>query len=80
MISIDLKNVILKRLKLQDYEILNETKANTIPGWDSLSHLSILMEVEKVFGIKFKMPEILRLRNIGDLQNLVDAKMKEKNL
>ena len=40
--------------------------------WDSLTHITFIVEVEKRFGIKFRNAEIARLQCIGDLKRLVD--------
>lgn len=74
MISERLKKVILKTLKLNDFDLRDETQAYQVPGWDSLNHVVVLVAVEKEFGIRFHVAEVLRLRNIGDLQALVDSK------
>ncbi|MBK6679236.1 MAG: acyl carrier protein [Ignavibacteriales bacterium] len=75
MISERLKNTILKQLELEDYEILEETKANTIPGWDSLSHANVILTIEKEYNIRLKHIEVLKCKNLGDLQRLVDSKL-----
>jgi acyl carrier protein len=75
VISTRLKEVILRQLDLDQLELDETMEANAVPGWDSLSHVSILAAVEKEFGIRFKMLETLRLKNIGDLQRLIDAKL-----
>jgi acyl carrier protein len=74
MISDRLKSVILKQLDLGDYPIDEATTAPSVPGWDSLSHVRVLSAIEAEFGIRFKSLEVLRLRNVGDLQALVDRK------
>jgi len=77
MISDKLRKVILSELDLDDFDFQDETKATEVPGWDSLNHVNIIIAVEKHFGIKFKSLEILRLKNVGDLQNLVDSKLNK---
>jgi acyl carrier protein len=74
MISPKLKQVIIGVLKVDDFDILDATTAKDVPGWDSLSHLGILSAVEKDYHIHFRTMEVLRLKNVGDLQRLVDAK------
>jgi acyl carrier protein len=77
MISERLKRTILNELKLDNFEITGETTAVQIPGWDSLNHINMILAVEKEYNIRFKNIEILRLRNIGELQSLVDSKTKD---
>ncbi|MBX3009365.1 MAG: acyl carrier protein [Melioribacteraceae bacterium] len=75
MISKELKSVILDVLHLDDFDLHDETIAPDVPGWDSLTHINIILAVEKKFSIKFKSYEVLRLKNVGDLQKLVDLKL-----
>jgi acyl carrier protein len=77
MISLELKTVILSVLKLDDWDLTDTTLAAEVPGWDSLSHINVVTAVEKNFGVRFKNVEVLRLKNIGDLQRLVDSKLAQ---
>lgn len=77
MISHELKTVILSVLKLDDWDLTDTTLAAEVPGWDSLSHINVVAAVEKHFGVRFKNAEVLRLKNIGDLQRLVDSKLAQ---
>ncbi len=77
MISDKLKNTILKELKLEDFHFEESTTADQVPGWDSLSHLNVILAIEKEFNIRFKPYELLKLKNIGELQKLIDEKIKK---
>jgi acyl carrier protein len=74
MISPELKKVILKQLNLDDFDLQDETIAPEVPGWDSLNHMNIILAVEEHFKVKFKSYELLRLKNVGELQKLVDLR------
>jgi acyl carrier protein len=74
MVSERLKQVILKELNLDDFEIQDETTANQVPGWDSFNHINVILAVEKEYNVKFKGLEILKVKNIGELQRLIDSK------
>ena len=54
MISDKLKKTILDELKLDDFDFQDDTTADQVPGWDSLSHLNVILAVEKEFNIRFK--------------------------
>ena len=51
-----------------------ETTAAEIPGWDSMNHITIVVEAEQHFGIKVRTSEIEALRNVGDFVSLIAAK------
>lgn len=75
MVSNDLKKVILNVLQLDDWAIADTTLAAEVPGWDSLSHVNVVSAVERHFGVRFKNVEVIKLKNVGDLQRLVDSKL-----
>ncbi|KPK98774.1 MAG: hypothetical protein AMJ95_02700 [Omnitrophica WOR_2 bacterium SM23_72] len=79
MISDRLKKIILNQLKLENFDLTQDTKAYQVPGWDSLNHAIILAAIEKEYDIHFNIAEVLRLKNLGDLQNLVNSKMANKS-
>jgi acyl carrier protein len=74
MIDPRLKSVILAELGLDDFPLADETVAPQVPGWDSLSHVRIIAAVEKEYGVRFRGLEVLRLKNVGELQALVNRK------
>ncbi len=51
------------------------TTANDVDGWDSLSHVNVIVAVETRFGIRFGQREALTFRNVGDMVRAIDAKI-----
>lgn len=78
MISNELKKTILSALNLDDWELDEQTTASQVPGWDSLSHVNVIVAVEKHFQVRFSNLEVLRLKSVGDLQRLVDSKTQQR--
>ncbi len=54
--------------------ITHEMSAKDVERWDSLNHLSMISSVEKEFGIKFKLKELVGMKNVGDMLHLIEAK------
>ena len=54
--------------------IQSDTTAKDIEGWDSLAHITLIVAIEKKFGIKFKLAELHDVRNVGDILALVKTK------
>lgn len=52
-----------------------ETTANDIDGWDSLSHVTLILAVEKEFKVRFSQKELLVLSNVGDLHRIIESKL-----
>lgn len=65
--------MILEALKLDHWELSDATVADEVPGWDSLSHVNVIVAVEKHFGVHFRARDVLRLQNVGELQRLLDS-------
>lgn len=48
-----------------------ELSAKDVDGWDSLTHIRLILTVERAFKIKFSTSEIGKLENVGDLVALI---------
>ncbi len=51
-----------------------ETTADEVEGWDSLSHVNLILAVETRFNIRFTQRELLSFQNVGDLLNCIEKK------
>ena len=74
MISPKLKDLILKELALEGFEISGEMTASDIPGWDSLNHIRVIGAIETEVGVRFRSRDLFRFRNVADLQRLIDER------
>jgi acyl carrier protein len=70
-----LKRIITAVVKHENFEMKNELSAADVVGWDSLTHMVIITEIEKAFGIKFKLKELNKLSNLGNLIDLIQSKI-----
>jgi len=75
-ISARLQHVIERELHLDQVDLDDSSTADEVPGWDSLAHANVLAAVEDAYGIRFRTLEVVRLRNIGELQQLIDRKLE----
>jgi acyl carrier protein len=50
------------------------TTAKDVPDWDSIMHITLVIEMERVFNVKFQMAEFEKLRNVGDLIAILATK------
>jgi acyl carrier protein len=51
-----------------------ELTAADVPEWDSLSHIRLILEVQKAFGVKFSAAHTANLKNVGELAELIRSK------
>jgi len=55
-------------------EVTPELSAKDIDGWDSLTHIRLILTIEKAFKIKFSTSEIGKMENVGDLVALIKVR------
>jgi acyl carrier protein len=60
-----------------DIRIAPEMTANDIDGWDSLSHVNLIVTIEAKFTIRFSQKELLTFKNVGDLLNSIRSKITD---
>jgi acyl carrier protein len=51
-----------------------ELSAKDVDGWDSLTHVRLILTIEKAFAMRFSTSEIGELKNVGDLVALIKAR------
>lgn len=73
-IKTNLKAIFSKVFQAHDIEITESLTADQVNKWDSLSHLTMIAEVESTFGIKFKLKELVGMKNVGDMITLIQEK------
>jgi acyl carrier protein len=50
------------------------TTADDIKGWDSMTHISLIVAAEQTFGVHFKASEMDGMQDVGELARLIAAK------
>lgn len=58
-----------------DIKLTPEMTSNDIDGWDSLSHVNLIVAIEIRFNIRFKQKEVLTFKNVGDLYQCIQSKL-----
>ena len=48
-----------------------ETTADDIEDWDSLEHINLVSAVEKEFGVKFTMAQVVGMKNVGEMVDVI---------
>lgn len=71
-----LTNIFREELDNDQIEILPETTAEDIEEWDSLSHIQLIVAIEKFFKIRFTSSEIQSWDNVGEMVNSLEEKLK----
>lgn len=76
MITLDNLNDIFREVfDDEDISVAPETTANDVDGWDSLSHVNLIVAIEGKFGIRFSQKELLSFKSVGDLLRCIESKI-----
>lgn len=62
----------------EELEIREEMSAKDIEDWDSLAQINLIIAIEKEFGVKFNLEEVSKLKNIGEMLELINLKLEAK--
>ena len=71
----ELNGIFRKVFDDDDINITPEMTANDVDGWDSLSHVNLIVAIESKFKITFSQKELLTFKNVGDLLNSINNKI-----
>lgn len=71
------KESFVKVLEHENFELTDDTTANDVDGWESITHMMIISEVEKSFGIKFKLMDLMNMNNVGDLIKAIQSELQQ---
>ena len=59
-----------------DMVIENATSSDEIEEWDSLNHINLVSAIEKEFEIRFALGELMALKDVGGMIDLMTEKLK----
>lgn len=71
----DLSKIVADVLLLDELTLTIETVAKDVEGWDSISYIEIISDIEKHFKVKFKLFELEEFLNIGDIVDCIHSKL-----
>ena len=77
------RSSILEQLNDIFIEVIDEdtikfneaSTAKEVEGWDSLTHIQLVVAIEKYFKIRFTSKEILEWKNVGALIDSINSKL-----
>ncbi len=69
------KESFIKILEHSNFELNPETTANDVDGWESVTHMMIITDIENNFNIKFKLMDLMNMNNVGDLITTIQKEL-----
>lgn len=71
----DLAGLVGDVLAIDNLKLEMDTIAKDVEGWDSISYIEIIAEVENHFNVKFKLLELESFEKIGDMVSNIAEKI-----
>ena len=69
-----LNEIFCDVLDLDEIKLTDSSCADDIEEWDSLSHIQLIVAIEKAYGIKFTSLEIMKWKNVGEMVDSILSK------
>jgi acyl carrier protein len=70
-----IRTILITTLQHQKFEMRDDLSATDVDGWDSLTQMIIITEIENTFAIKFKLKELNKMRNLGEMIEMISSKL-----
>ena len=60
-----------KVFERDDIVVTREISAKDVDEWDSLTQIDLVVSMEKKFGIKFSLDELIEFQNVGEAVDFI---------
>ena len=74
----DVRRLAADILKLTVEEVAATATRDTLPAWDSIAHVNLVLAVEQHFDVQFLPEEMLEMLSIELVAMLVDEKLSAR--
>lgn len=72
------RRVASREFKVSAESLTVASEAADVAGWDSSTHLVLMMALEEEFGISFDLDEVTELTSIGAIADAIDARAGQR--
>ena len=70
----EVQEIFRDTLDNEEITLTDATTANDVEEWDSLTHIQLIVAIEKHFRIKFTSKEILSWQNVGEMVDCISTR------
>jgi len=68
----ELKKAFSKALSISTAEVTNDLAYQSIPEWDSISHIMLIEQLEHSYNISIEMEDVLEMHSIEKVKNTLN--------
>jgi acyl carrier protein len=73
----EVNRILCEVLRNDSIVLKYETTAHDVKEWDSLTHIQVVVAIEKHFKIRFNFAELQRFKNVGEMCDNIAAKLSK---
>lgn len=74
-VLVTVSEIIREVLEVPQLVVTRDTSAADVDEWDSMTHITLIMAIEKKFKVRFALGELQSLKNVGDMVELIQKKL-----
>lgn len=74
-VFLQVQSIFRTFFKNQSIDLKETTTTEDVDGWDSLTHLELINEIENFFQIQFSLNEIIEFKNVGEMVDCILSKL-----
>ena len=61
-------------------DLRDDMTADDVENWDSLTHMLLITNVENQLGLKFKLKDLNKMKQVGDMISLIESKLDSQTI
>jgi acyl carrier protein len=70
----ELKTAIASALHVPADQVAEDSSGQTIPQWDSVGHMNLVLALEERFNTSFTVEEIMAMRDVATIRRILEGK------
>ncbi|MGJ7033732.1 AMP-binding protein [Niabella hirudinis] len=68
-------NTAAGAFRVPEQTISRDSTSYTVSGWDSLSHLILITELEEIYNVRFSTAEVMVMNSIAGIEKIITGKL-----